>query len=305
MSSTSQILLIGDLIIDRTWRVDVTRLSPEGPIPTGELLSPEATDTPGGAGLAATYAKRHNIPLTFLTAASIETTGWLNTAFRITTHQLAHINTNVTKTRFIDTKSNYHLLRIDNDRVAERPQVDLRDVTSHLIRLAITQDIAACAILDYRKGLLADPNVCHKIISILKQRDIPIYVDTRAQNLEKFSGVDWLKLNDTEFNKAQQHYQTSFFDDLVSHLGIENLIVTHGARGASIHSLSNTITHTPVQHTNGAPDVTGCGDVFDISFCHARYQQQLDANDALVFAVEHATEYAWEPIGERLNVYVI
>jgi len=296
---SKKILIIGDLIIDETWYVNANKLSPEAPIPVAFLTSQLPHLSPGGAGLAASYAKKNNIDSVFYTAAHADNFVWL-AAKGINIHNAQRIN-NVTKTRYVDVNSNYHLLRVDNDHTVSFPTIDISKFSKKIYKI-LSDDIGGIAILDYNKGMFADTDICQFIIETAYQYNIPTYVDTRS-NPTKFAGCNFLKLNAKEYDVACTDLGIDSPYALCSVLDISKLLITKGKEGATIYFPDTEIeTDCGIDLTGytGAPDVTGCGDVFDINFCYYCFIEGLIPTKALKLSTKKATEYAYMQIGDRL-----
>ncbi len=298
MQAEGKVLIIGDLIIDRTWPVHVKKISPEAPVPVGNILSNEPIDTPGGASLAAAYAAKHKIPVLFLTATTPQTISWLEQQ-KIYTFSIQQAN-NIIKTRYIDEISNYHLVRIDNDDVITPPVISPEDLIEGIKKAQKKSPITAIAALDYRKGIFQQKETCIELVNFCKKNKLPLYVDTRGNPL-KFKGCNVLKLNYNEYIKACKTISCSDAQTIISSFSLDYLIITKGHEGAAIYNKENALfTTNPEPNYTGAPDVTGCGDVFDINFCHYWQTQKGLPTEALIFAVNKATEYAYEPMKDRL-----
>jgi D-beta-D-heptose 7-phosphate kinase/D-beta-D-heptose 1-phosphate adenosyltransferase len=290
-------LIVGDLIIDKTWYVDARKISPEAPVPIGYLTSPNPLLSPGGAGLAASYAIKQQLKSIFLTATSKDNRLWLGEK-GIDVHTLM-LADNVVKTRYVDADSGYHLLRVDNDEVVDFPIIT--EERLELIFQDLLTDIECIVMLDYRKGMFSSVDAIKMIIARAKENNIPTYVDTRCNPL-KFEGVDFLKLNRKEYNAAKAALNINLPKDLCKKINIKNLIITEGKEGAKLY-LSNGQSYQYKADTKkytGTPDVTGCGDVFDVNFCYYYFQESLEPTKALRLSVEKATKYAYMPIGDRL-----
>ena len=301
----AKILLIGDLLIDRTFYVDVLKLSPEAPVPVA-MLTGDPIDTPGGAGLAAAFSAVKKIPLLFGTYTSINKANWILKEYSVPViHPPIHSNNvNTIKTRYIDNERHYHLLRVDSDNITSQPFNSLEDEEEWFRQIEDKiKGIGILAILDYRKGLLNEVR-SQRLISMARNAKIPIYVDSRAKNLRKFEGINVLKLNSIEYQTACRTYHCQSYAELADKLIIDNIIETKGAEGACYWpSIFNTIKqYTPnLSKHEGSPDVTGCGDVFDVTFCYEWGIKKVGFHEALKIAVETATKFAYEPIGERLK----
>jgi bifunctional ADP-heptose synthase (sugar kinase/adenylyltransferase) len=293
-----RLLIFGDTIVDETWYVDVKKLSPEAPIPVASLVCSEPVRSPGGASLAAAYARRRNYPAVYLTSVNPTIVDWLMQK-GIDTHSLKN-DGYISRVRYIDRASNYHLLRVDNDATVRNEPTSVYEVEALLT--CIPDDILGIVILDYQKGIVMDSAVCRFILAYAKTLNIPTYVDTRGDT-SKFLGYDFLKLNDKEYVAACAALNVNSPMDLGDKLYVQNLIITKGKQGAEIWNIrSGTYSdHVPdLKKHEGTPDVTGCGDVFDINFCYHHFIEGLIPTESLRLSVEDATSFAYEPIGERL-----
>lgn len=160
-----------------------------------------------------------------------------------------HGNTS-TKTRLIDIRSKQHIVRIDSDVVSEPIDLD----TSTLL------DYDAVVVSDYNKG-----TVSYELIEELISLSIPIFIDTKKTELDRFQGA-WVKINELEYSKIKSEPS--------------GLIVTRGAKGASVvhHDIECSAPQVEVS------DVTGAGDTF-LSALTFEYLNTGNIEKAVQFAV--------------------
>lgn len=169
-----------------------------------------------------------------------------------------------TKTRLIDQRSKQQIVRIDND-------VESTPIT---FDTDIPNVYDAVVVSDYNKG-----TVSYELIEELVALSIPIFIDTKKTDLERFQGA-WVKINELEYSKIKSE--------------CSGLIVTRGSRGAgAIHHGINV--HSPDVEV---VDVTGAGDTFLAALTY----QYLDtgdiekairfANQASAVTVQHLGVYA-------------
>lgn len=293
-----RLLIIGDTIVDETWYVDVKKLSPEAPVPVASLVSSEPVRSPGGASLAAAYAYRKDYPAVYLTSVDSTIVDWLKQK-GIDSYSLKS-DGYISRVRYIDRASNYHLLRVDNDATIRNEPTSVYEAEALIS--CIPDDILGIVVLDYQKGIVMDPEVCRFLLAYAKSFNVPTYVDTRGDTT-KFLGYDFLKLNDKEYAAACAALNVNSPIHLGDKLGIQYLIITKGKQGAEMYDIrSGTYSdHVPdLKKHEGTPDVTGCGDVFDINFCYHHFIEGATPTQSLKLSVEDATSFAYEPIGERL-----
>lgn len=296
------LLVIGDLIIDETYYVDVSKISPEAPIPTAELTTAIPIRTPGGAGFAAAWAASRGINTTLLTATDPENADVLSTNYKVNVKPIQFINRNVTKTRFIDRESGYHLLRLDNDRVADTPDINPRDVISFVDHLIKGIRIDACLLADYRKGLFSQKYNWSPLLRHLTNNQIFTLLDTRANRLHHWAEdgtiPGWIKLNTKEFIAVQADYNNN------PNTLMPRRVITKGKAGATVYIFDREISAVPSLYRSGtAPDTTGCGDIFDVSFAmgmSGACPPCDDIPDILQEAVDIAGQFAYISLGEKL-----
>jgi bifunctional ADP-heptose synthase (sugar kinase/adenylyltransferase) len=158
------------------------------------------------------------------------------------------------KIRYVDLRTQDHLLRVDHD------------VEPDPYTLDATYDYDAIVISDYNKGFITD-EVIHAIRAAFQG---PIYMDTKKPNLGDFANI-YIKINERELFES-----TSLPDQ-------EMLIVTYGAKGAGYLKQLHPAPATEVV------DVCGAGDVF-LAALVAKHLETQDMNAAIRFANEKAAK---------------
>ena len=204
----SKILVIGETCIDRYVIGSCDRISPEAPVPI--LFEQNKFEKLGMASNVSTNIK----------ALGQETV-------------LVTNSDKIVKTRFIDSKSKQHILRVDEHDQCESIDVDV------LAKILAKQEFTATIISDYNKGFLPE----EKIKSFIDLLPKPVFVDTKKQDLSIFEKCI-IKINELENSRV-----SNMPDD-------SDIIVTYGARGAKFNG--EIIATDPVN----VVDVCGAGDTF-------------------------------------------
>ena len=232
-----KITVIGESCLDEFVYCNTNRLSPEAPVP---VLVPEHTvRTSGMAG----NVKRNLEVLT-----------------RATNVKLITQFETITKTRYIDEKSNHMFLRVDNKIELEPTIVCDSFLAEHLQN----QDIVIVS--DYNKGFLSNEDLefigKHSKLSILDSKRI-----LTKEIIDKFT---WVKLN-----KQEAYNNSHIMDD-------DNVITTLGSQGAM---WNNTLypSPTPIETI----DVSGAGDTFTASFIY-KYYLSNNFKRSITYANEQA-----------------
>jgi len=227
------VLLIGDSCTDVWAYGECKRLSPEAPVPVMKYR-----ETQSALGMAANVnenLKSLGINVNFLTNKEA-----------------------ITKTRYVDEKSNYQVMRLDNEPdVKPLREAELRMAAMHL-------DYDAVVISDYDKGYVDD-----NLIDIIAPRNpgIKIFVDTKKKKLPtQYNNVVY-KINKKEFELLDPDHIPNG----------KNMIVTHGANGALWDHQTFPVPITRVF------DVTGAGDTF-LAALVFYYIQLPDMKESINFA---------------------
>ena len=195
-----KILLIGDSCTDEYVYGTCERLNPEAPVPILKFKRKETTK-----GMA--WNVRENL-MSFGMEVFILTN-----------------NEPITKTRYIDEKSNQHILRVDDESPLEPMDYELPE-----------DEYDALVISDYDKGFLTQK----KIFELTSWFDGPVFIDSKKTTLP---GDAYIKINEEEFKK-------------ITHYNPETLIVTKGGKGAEYNGKLYEGEKVKVY------DVVGAGDTF-------------------------------------------
>ena len=223
----SKVILIGDDCVDEYRYGTVERISPEAPVP---VFKPDREETrPGMAGNV-----QRNLESLGLVVES-------------------HLGPPSIKTRLIDSRSRQHIVRIDQDVVAEPVDISTIDF----------KPAQAVVISDYNKGAVAYDTV----EQIVKQFRGPIFVDSKKPDLSRFHGCI-VKINESEY---RDRYSIN-----------DNLIVTLGDQGAMWRQHNNETFFEAVPVEIG--DVCGAGDTF-LAALVFKYLQTRRMPDAIRFAI--------------------
>lgn len=230
-----KILLIGDSCIDEYVYGVVDRLSPESPIPILKQTRKESK-----SGMAANVKE------------NLETLG-------CEVDFITNIEP-IVKTRFIDERSGYHLLRVDQD-------IELAAWSGRMPFEIESYD--AVVISDYGKGFITYDH----IDDLRKNFTGPIFLDTKKPDLASFYGI-FVKINGTEYSRS-----VSIND---------RLIVTLGGQGA----MYKTGRDPKYEKHYPAPkvevfDVCGAGDTF-LSALTFEYLRKKDIEEAIKFSIKAA-----------------
>lgn len=255
-------LVIGDLMLDRYLMGEVSRISPEAPVPV--VLVKSQNDRVGGAAnvaanLSLLGIKTHIVGyvghdseattlLNLMSQAHIDTTNVLRSNQRPT----------IAKTRILG--GHQQMMRLDQEN-----NTAFTDIETEQLLNTIKQQLAlkpAIVILsDYAKGLLSTA-VCQQIITQCNASGTPVLVDPKGHDYTKYSHATALTPNKKETAEA---CVTSIHDPDLMHkaatlknsLNLQFLVVTRGDEGIS---LIDEQPHLLPATAKQVFDVSGAGD---------------------------------------------
>jgi rfaE bifunctional protein kinase chain/domain len=269
-----RVLVVGDVMTDAYINGQVTRMSPEAPVPVVDLQTQEQRI--GGAGnvalnLIALGAKAILASVIGQDAPGQELQQMLSKAGIQTDALIASSERKTTiKTRVISNGK--QLLRIDSEDQHDLSNAEMQVLQKAILQL-LNQGIDGLLLEDYNKGVLTT-ELIEWLISEAKARQIPIAVDPKKKNFFAYKGCTLFKPNLKELKEGLQidfNYQK---DPSALHKAIEQLqnqldsqytFVTLSEHGVQLYD-GNTHHHQPA-HIRNIADVSGAGDTVIATTC--------------------------------------
>jgi len=254
---SARVLVVGDVMLDRYWFGDVSRISPEAPVPIVKVDRIE--DRPGGAANVARNAAALGAKTALLSVVGRDEPGrslqQLLRREKVATslHADATISTTV-KLRVIGRQQ--QLLRADFETVPSHEVLasKLKDYQ----RLLKTADVVILS--DYGKGGLAH---IAKMITLARKRGIPVLVDPKGEDYSRYRGATLVTPNRAELravtgNWTSETMLSSKAQALRQRLGLGGLLVTRSEEGMTLYRRGSKL-HVPAQ-AREVYDVSGAGD---------------------------------------------
>lgn len=232
------VVVIGESCIDKFVYCKTNRICPEAPVP---VINPINTiSNPGMASNTIANVKKlyPDVEVNLITQ-----------------------NENITKTRFVEKKSNQMFVRLDEGEDI----IDPLKWDQELVEQIHNADIVIVS--DYNKGLLSNKD----ILMIGDISKLSILDSKRKLNNEMISHFHFIKLNEYEFENNRN----------LNHKGI---ITTLGSKGAMYGG-----TLYPSPKPQETIDVSGAGDTFTASFITKYFETKSD-HKSIKFANEMASK---------------
>ena len=171
-----------------------------------------------------------------------------------------HQSNEITKTRYVDKRSNHMFLRVDSGENVPCDPIRSSDIES--------LDNANIIISDYDKGFLSNLD----IVNIAKASKFTVLDSKKVLDPFIVEHVDFIKLNEFEALNNQRLIETY----------PEKFLITLGMEGTKYNG--KTYKSPNPQETI---DVSGAGDTFVAAFT-LKYLETLDVDKSIVFANEMA-----------------
>jgi len=263
-ASGKKIIVFGDLMVDEYLWGDVTRLSPEAPVPIINIASEQLRF--GGAanvaynliGLRANPIlvgvvgndRMGNIFLNMLKEKQLPFNGIVMADDRPTT----------VKTRIIG--NDQHIARVDKETtqpISPETQQKLYEIIFSYI-----DEIDAIVVQDYNKGVVV-PDLMSRITDLARRSGKYITVDPKFENFLSFKNVTVFKPNTKETEEAlavRFHTEKNIEEagkKLLRILNSEAVLITLGSKGMALFEKNGEVTFVGTRARKVA-DVSGAGD---------------------------------------------
>jgi rfaE bifunctional protein kinase chain/domain len=269
------ILVVGDLMLDRTLKGSVDRVSPEAPVPVVDIK--EESFHAGGAGNVVLNLQALGAKPTLLTVrgdddagqklvsqfrqAQLDTSGILVDAERPTT----------TKTRIF--AGHQQVARYDREKRITLSQPILEKLMGQLRDLA--PKFKVVMISDYGKGVISKP-VIKAAIREAHRAGAAVIVDPKIEHFQDYKGADCLTPNTKEAVEGMRVLPPKTEEEvialgwkIVKRLGCRSLLITRGEKGMAVFQKSGGVELIPTE-AREVFDVTGAGDTVISTFSLAR-----------------------------------
>jgi len=266
----ARVLVIGDLILDEFLWGDVSRISPEAPVPV--VWVRKESFMPGGASnvannLRSLGANVHSVGVigddergvilkSELEASGINTDGILIDASRPTT----------LKTRVV--AGHQQVVRIDKEKIEPLSGKLVSRMTEYVS--GVIDDIDAIIIEDYGKGVIT-PGLLEKIVTLAKRKKKIISVDPKEEHFRFYKGISVITPNNHEAAKAvgfpikDDSSLKRAGAELLAKIGCKIALITLGENGMAVFEKNKPMVHIPTV-AQEVFDVSGAGDTVIASY---------------------------------------
>jgi D-glycero-beta-D-manno-heptose-7-phosphate kinase len=251
------VLVVGDVMLDRYWFGEVSRISPEAPVPV--VLVKSEDQRLGGAANVAWNCKELGAPTRLLSVVGTDEPGRAlerllrKMGVEASLHRDRGLNT-TTKLRVIGRRQ--QLLRIDFERPPSREVLasKLEEFKREL------PECGAVILSDYGKGGLAH---IAEMIRTARRAKKRVLIDPKGDDYTRYKGASIITPNTAELSEVVGRWKDekdlkSRARGLMAKLGLEALLLTRGEDGMTL--FRGTKTFSVAAEKREVMDVTGAGD---------------------------------------------
>jgi rfaE bifunctional protein kinase chain/domain len=259
-----KIAVVGDLMLDGYYWGDVSRISPEAPVPIVEV-DKEFFRFGGAANVATNIEHLKGTAIPFGVIGNDNDSQIIRDLFKdqnINDSGIIEDTSRPTTVKLRVIADNQHVVRIDREskeNINESIEQKLIDKFTEYVK-----ELDAVILQDYNKGVLTK-KVITNIISIAQDHDIIISVDPKFNNFYNYKNVTVFKPNKKE---SEDILGIKLNDDrkiteagikLIEELNAEYLIITLGEKGISLFDRKHNEKRLATKARKVA-DVSGAGD---------------------------------------------
>jgi|TARA_B100001964_G_C14256382_1_gene612668 D-beta-D-heptose 7-phosphate kinase/D-beta-D-heptose 1-phosphate adenosyltransferase len=280
-----KIMVLGDIMLDRFIYGTVNRISPEAPVPVVNFI--KEYNTLGGCGNVVRNLSNLDVGVVVIGAVGADNYGKLVEGklenLNIDTNRIVQKDKLRTTHKMRIIAQGQHVVRVDWDGD------QLEESDYQVINRYLKKDISrmdALIISDYGKTLCRK-DVVQFAISKAIEIGIPVFVDPKGSNWEKYKGATAIKPNTKEISTIVEYTLKTDDDfvkagkDILKDFCINHCLITRGKEGMTLIS-ENESSHIPAQ-TKEVYDVSGAGDTV-ISCLSAAVAAGVDLREAVDFA---------------------
>lgn len=256
--ATAQVLVIGDVMLDRYWHGATSRISPEAPVPVVHVNGRE--ERPGGAGNVAVNIAALGARVTLLGLAGEDDSAATLQSLLARRGVHCHLEripqvATVTKLRVISRHQQLIRLDFEDGFAPVQSQSLLPAYRAALRRKPVV------ILSDYGKGTLQTPG---KLIALGREAEVPILIDPKGSDFSRYRGASIITPNLVEFEAVvgacpDHNALAEKGERLRQALELEALLITRGEQGMTLLQKTRDPLHLPAE-AREVFDVTGAGD---------------------------------------------
>jgi rfaE bifunctional protein kinase chain/domain len=253
-----RVLVLGDIMLDKYIWGDVSRISPEAPVPVVEVK--RSTSCLGGAGnVCRNLESLGAFPLAVGVVGEDDEAAWVKSHLPDSRGIFSDPRRpTCIKTRIIAHQQ--QVVRVDQERKSPLSSKQ----AEAMMRFIELEDYDGIIISDYNKGVITR-KLMTALLAFAKKKKKPVFVDPKIENFTLFSPVTLVTPNHHEAERIIHH---ECADDsqieragkkIFQKIAARNIIIKRGEKGMSVFEKEGKVIHIP-SIAREVFDVSGAGD---------------------------------------------
>jgi D-beta-D-heptose 7-phosphate kinase/D-beta-D-heptose 1-phosphate adenosyltransferase len=288
--SKTKVLVIGDIILDEYVWGDVSRVSPEAPVPVVEVK--RDTKMLGGAANVIHNIATLGASPTLCGVVGQDLTGKIIidelNKLGLTTDGIVLEEGRLTSIKTRVVARNQQVVRFDHETRADIKPESIERLLTFMEKNLDSLD--AIVVADYGKGVISASLMkgLRKLIRSAAGESIKVAVDPKTGNFEYYHGVDVITPNHHEagifcrFEIVDEETLMRAGKQMLRELNCRSVLITQGKEGMTLFENGGEVIHIPTVAKN-VFDVTGAGDTVISTFSLA-LASGLDLKSAAVLS---------------------
>lgn len=256
----ARVLVVGDVMLDRYWSGQTSRISPEAPVPVVHVNTNARDERPGGAANVALNIASLGGQVSLLGYIGDDEAG--ESLSRV-------LQQRAVQTRFITLDNTPTITKL---RILSRHQQLIRldfeegflgrDHSALLAQFAqLLAEVDVVVLSDYRKGTLEH---ARQLVALARAAGKPVVVDPKAQDFASYQGATVITPNLAEFREAVGDWLDEADlvrrgQALLQRCELDNLLLTRSEQGMTLLRPDAAPVNLPTR-AQEVFDVTGAGD---------------------------------------------
>lgn len=261
-----RLAVLGDVMVDRYIFGDVSRISPEAPVPVNLVSS--IKEVLGGAANVANNLAHLDCQVALAGIAGIDDHGRLLEELlqdnRIDDSGILYELTHKTTTKMRILGNQQQMLRLDFE-ATESINKEEENRLLNWLKKQLEKGLDGIVISDYGKGVCT-PSLLKQVFGLAKAHQVPTIVDPKGNDWTKYNGATCITPNIKELGQCLGRSLANKDDivvegakEVLKKVAIDYIIATRSAKGISVISKDQQVWHNPATKQE-VFDVSGAGD---------------------------------------------
>jgi rfaE bifunctional protein kinase chain/domain len=262
--AAQQVMVVGDVMLDRYWMGEASRISPEAPVPV--VRKQKTVCYPGGAGNVALNVAALGARVTLVGVVGEDRTAE-ELRGALEEHGVAADSLVTDRSRMTTVKTRVIAARQQITRIDEEDTHSLAPEQEQEMLQRLQARLAGCdcvLISDYAKGLMS-ATFAAALVESARERRVPVIVDPKGMDVLRYGGATIIKPNRSELSALTGLLIRSHADALGAcerlHVLLPDVAVllTEGPEGMTLYLPGREHFRLPTRALE-VFDVTGAGD---------------------------------------------